>query len=162
MHFFNENKSLIGGIHRLMRLNKSTGYALQILLYLTKNRRIVSSMELTENIAVSQRYLIQIAGKLRSGELVITTIGMGGGYALFKEPALISVYDIIVLMEGGICIPQNLTTSVNNLSNLYDIFLLLTEYIETYLRSVTLDKLTDGVYSGAFWQRSDRIQASSQ
>jgi len=126
-----------------MQFNASTGYALQIMLYLTKNRRIVSSMELTENIAVSQRYLIKIAGKLRNGGLVVTRIGMDGGYTLPKEPSMISVYDVIVLMEGGVHIPESVAAPVYFKSRLNDIFQLLQEHVETYLRSVTLDKLTN-------------------
>jgi len=126
-----------------MQFNATTGYALQIMLYLTKNRRTVSSMELAENITVSKRYLMQIASKLRSGGLVVTRIGVSGGYTLLKEPALISAYDIIVLMEGGVFVPESLTTSLDNILNLNDVLKLLTEYIETYLRSMTLDKLAD-------------------
>ena len=126
-----------------MRFNTTTGYAFQIMLYLTINRRIVSSMELTEYIAVSQRYVIQVARKLRSGGLIVTKNGMCGGYALLKEPAFISAYDIIVIMEGGVCIPESLITAVTDIQNGYNSFLLLVEYIETYLRFMTLDKLAD-------------------
>ena len=126
-----------------MQFNASTGYALQIMLYLTKNRRVVSSMELIENIAVSQRYLHKIAGKLRNGGLVVTKIGMSGGYTLHKEPSLISVYDIILLMEGGIHIPESVVPPVYIKSRLDDTLLQLKEYFEEYLRSVTLDKLSN-------------------
>jgi len=126
-----------------MQFNASTGYALQIMLYLTKNRRVVSSMELIENIAVSQRYLHKIAGKLRNGGLVVTKIGMSGGYTLHKEPSLISVYDVILLMEGGIHIPESVVSPVYIKSRLDDTLLQLKEYFEDYLRSVTLDKLSN-------------------
>ena len=126
-----------------MQFNASTGYALQMMLYLTKNRRIVSSMELTENIAVSQRYLHKIAGKLRNGGLVITKIGASGGYALDKEPSLINVYDVILLMEGGLHIPDSVAKPTYIKSSLDDSFCQLKEYVETYLRSITLDKLAN-------------------
>ena len=125
-----------------MQFNASTGYALQIMLYLTKNRRIVSSMELKENIEISQRYLFQITGKLRSGGLIETRIGVNGGCALFKEPSLISTYDVIKLMEGGVYIPESVITAVCIKTGMDDILKLLTEYMKAYFRSMTLNKLT--------------------
>ena len=126
-----------------MQFNASTGYALQIMLYLAKNKRIVSSMELTENIKVSQRYLLQIAGKLRCGGLIVTRIGMNGGYTLYKDPSMISVYDVIVLIEGGIYIPEDVIKAIYIKSRLDDILILLKNYMEAYLRSMTFDKLAD-------------------
>ena len=77
---------------------------------------------------------------------------MCGGYALLKEPTFISAYDIIVIMEGGVCIPESLITAVTDIQNGYNSFLLLVEYIETYLRFMTLDKLADKSINE--WHRS--------
>ena len=50
-----------------MQLNASTCYAMQIVLYLARSKRIVSSTELSENLNISQRYILQFTGKLRDG-----------------------------------------------------------------------------------------------
>jgi len=126
-----------------MQINISTGYALQIMLYLAKNRRTVSSLELTKNIAVSQRYLFEVAGKLRNGGFIETKIGKGGGYTLNKEPSMISLYDVILLMEGGVHMPDSVAAPVYDNSRLVDALRFLTDYIEAYFRSFTLDKLTN-------------------
>ena len=48
-----------------MQLNRSTDYAIQMLLYLAKVGKTVSSSKLAAAIGVSHRYLLQISAKLR-------------------------------------------------------------------------------------------------
>lgn len=85
-----------------MQLNISTDYAIRVLLYLAKTSKIVSSSKLSSAIGVSSRYLLQIGAKLRDANLITTTYGSAGGYALTKPPRDISLFDIIVVMEGKI------------------------------------------------------------
>ena len=49
-----------------MRLNRSTDYAIQVLLYLAKAGKTVSSSKLAAAIGVSHRYLLQVSAKLRA------------------------------------------------------------------------------------------------
>jgi Rrf2 family protein len=125
-----------------MRINTSTHYAIRVMLYLAEQKRIVPSAELSEAIQISQRYSMQIIAKLRDGGIIGTTMGMSGGYALLKEPSRISVYDIVTLMEGVVNIPGSAADMPDG-SKLHDALRLLKDYVETYLRSMTLDRLTD-------------------
>jgi Rrf2 family protein len=133
-----------------MRINTSTHYAIRVMLYLAEQNRIVPSAELAERIAISQRYLMQISAKLRDGGLIGTTIGMSGGYALIREPSLISAYDVVTLMEGAVDIPGSAADMPDG-SKLYNALCLLKDYVETYLRSITLDKLANK--SMTEWQK---------
>jgi len=83
-----------------MQLNISTDYAIRIILYLAKSKQVVSSNKLSQIIQVSPRYLLQIGAKLRDVGLISTVNGPTGGYSLNKPPEEISLYDIIVIMEG--------------------------------------------------------------
>ena len=83
-----------GGV-QYMQFNSTTGYAIQMMIYLAKNmRRIVPSVELSEYITVSQRYLLQIAGKLRDGGFIGVNRGMAGGYHLLQDPSQLNIYDV--------------------------------------------------------------------
>ena len=124
-----------------MQLNTSTGYALQIMLYLAGHNRIVSSSELSEHINVSQRYLTHINKKLRKGGFIESHAGIHGGYSLLREAADISLYDIIVLMEGRLSIPESIIK--NGSEKLHIVLDLIGEYLITYLRTITFDKLVD-------------------
>ena len=83
-----------------MRLNKSTDYAIQMLLYLAKAGKTVSSSKLAAAIGVSHRYLLQISAKLRAAGFIRAAHGPSGGLALDKAPEEISLYDVILGMEG--------------------------------------------------------------
>lgn len=83
-----------------MRLNKSTDYAIQMLLYLAKAGKTVSSSKLAAAMGVSHRYLLQISAKLRAAGFIRAAHGSSGGLALEKAQEEISLYDVILGMEG--------------------------------------------------------------
>ena len=85
-----------------MQLNRSTDYAIQMLLYLAKAGKTVSSSKLAAAIDVSHRYLLQISAKLRAAEFIRAAHGSSGGLKLDKAPEEISLYDIILSMEGAV------------------------------------------------------------
>src|SRR5699024_11498380 len=85
-----------------MRLNKSTDYAIQMLLYLAKAGKTVSSSKLAAAMGVSHRYLLQISAKLRAAGFIRAAHGSSGGLNLGKAPEKISLYDIILSMEGAV------------------------------------------------------------
>ena len=85
-----------------MQLNRSTDYAIQMLLYLTKAGKTVSSSKLAAAIGVSHRYLLQISAKLRAAGFIRAAHGPSGGLKLAKAPEEISLYDIILSMEGAV------------------------------------------------------------
>ena len=64
---------------------------------------------------ISEHYLEQLMGTLRKAGYVKSIRGAQGGYTLTKEPADISVGDIIRVMEGPIApVDCLLTDAVNN------------------------------------------------
>ncbi len=85
-----------------MRLNKSTDYAIQMLLYLAKAGKTVSSSKLAAAMGVSHRYLLQISAKLRAAGFIRAAHGPSGGLKLDKAPEEINLYDIILSMEGAV------------------------------------------------------------
>ena len=85
-----------------MQLNRSTDYAIQMLLYLAKEGKTVSSSKLAAAIGVSHRYLLQISAKLRAAGFIRAAYGSSGGLKLVKDPDEISLYDIILSMEGAV------------------------------------------------------------
>lgn len=86
-----------------MQFTLSTNYALRALLYLSqKNRRATSVREISENIQVSQGYLLKVAGKLRQGGILDAAAGPTGGFYLARCAQDISLYDIVYAMEGEV------------------------------------------------------------
>ena len=83
-----------------MRLNRSTDYAIRVVLCLAKEERAISSSKLSKMVGVSSRYLLQIGARLRGAGLIETVYGPNGGLVLLKPTEEISLYDIIMVMEG--------------------------------------------------------------
>ena len=83
-----------------MQLNRSTDYAIQMLVYLAKNGQTLSSTKLVASLGISYRYLLQISSKLRAAGFILAVRGPSGGLKIFKNPEEISLYDVILSMEG--------------------------------------------------------------
>ena len=58
-----------------MQLNRSTDYAIQMLVYLAKNGQTLSSTKLAASLGISHRYLLQISSKLRAVGFIVAVHG---------------------------------------------------------------------------------------
>lgn len=59
--------------------------------------------EIAEKASIPQNYLEHILSSLRNEGLVQSQLGARGGYVLAKAPSEISVYTVLVTLEGGLC-----------------------------------------------------------
>ena len=66
-----------------MQLNRSTDYAIQMLVHLAKAGKIVSSSKLAASIGVSHRYLLQFSVYLRVAGVIRVAHGSACGMFLF-------------------------------------------------------------------------------
>jgi Rrf2 family transcriptional regulator, iron-sulfur cluster assembly transcription factor len=71
-------------------------------LALRSGKGPVALAAISQRQQISLSYLEQLFGKLRRQQLVESTRGPGGGYALAREAAQISVADIIVAVDEAI------------------------------------------------------------
>lgn len=80
-----------------MRLSTKGRYAVTAMidLALHQDERLVSLSEISEVQDISLSYLEQLFSKLRRYEIVKGVRGPGGGYRLARDPADISIADII-------------------------------------------------------------------
>ena len=130
-----------------MQLNRSTDYAIQILLYLAKAGKTVSSSKLAAAIGVSHRYLLQISAKLRAAGFIRAAHGPSGGLALDKAPEEISLYDVILGMEGIIQTGEICGVPSDEVSK--EMLMLKNEYrkvdcmLERVLKEITLARILE-------------------
>ena len=132
-----------------MRLTTKGRFAVTAMidLGLRQSNGPVTLAAISQRQQISLSYLEQLFGKLRRHELVESTRGPGGGYTLARNPAEITVAEIITsvdepidathcagkencLGEGARCMTHDLWASLN------------TKMVE-FLDSVTLQKLVD-------------------
>ena len=130
-----------------MQLNRSTDYAIQMLLYLAKAGKTVSSSKLAAAIDVSHRYLLQISAKLRAAGFIRAAHGPSGGLALEKAPEEISLYEVIIAMEGIIQTGEICGVPSDEVSK--EMLMLKNEYrkvdcmLERELKAITLARILE-------------------
>lgn len=91
----------------MLTLSTKTRYATRMLIRLAGNDqqgRCVSSREIGEAEDVSPDYVEQILAKLRSAGIVRSRRGPKGGFVLARDPADITVADVLRAMEGPLFI----------------------------------------------------------
>ena len=128
-----------------MQLNRSTDYAIQMLVYLAKAGKIVSSSKLAAATGVSHRYLLQISAKLRAAGFIRAVHGPSGGLKLVRNPDEINLYDIILSMEGAvrngeICGTPTAET-VQEMTALREEYQKIEKILKQALKAVTLENI---------------------
>lgn len=85
-----------------MQLNQATDYAFRVILYLAKLPfgEVARSITIAEQQNIPSRFLQKIMRLLLAAGLVKSYRGVVGGFALAKPSEEITLYDVIVAMEG--------------------------------------------------------------
>lgn len=92
----------------------SYGLAAMYELALNYQQGHLKIQEIAEKGEIPSNYLEQILASLRKGGLIKSIRGAGGGYQLTKPPSEISVYSILLTLEGDLCLIQEGSNIVLN------------------------------------------------
>jgi len=88
-----------------MKISARVDYACRVLVELAR-RHGSGGLAQIEHLAkaeqVPQNFLGQILGGLRNAGLITSRRGIQGGYALARPPDQISLYDIIIAIDGEV------------------------------------------------------------
>lgn len=89
-----------------MRLTREGDYAVRVLVDLAARPRgdVVRTADLTRTTGVPRPYLAKIIQLLTRAGLVQTRRGPSGGVSLLKDPAAITLRQMVEAVEGPICL----------------------------------------------------------
>jgi Rrf2 family cysteine metabolism transcriptional repressor len=92
----------------MLKLSKKTDYALIAMHYIAflENDQIVNTKAIAEKYHIPLELLAKILQKLAKKGLVISHNGPKGGYLLAKDPAEISIGEVLEAIEGPIGIAE--------------------------------------------------------
>ncbi len=95
---------------------------------------------MAEEEAVPPNYMVQILGELREGGLINSRRGKQGGYTLARTPDLITLHDIVELVDGALLEfgPGNQGRSGRRVAAAWNE---IRDAMEAKARAITLDKL---------------------
>lgn len=88
-----------------MKLSLKVEYSCQVLAqlgYTLETPELPHIDELAQAEGVPSNYLVQILNELRTAGLIRSRRGKQGGYALARKPVEITLYDIVVAVEGEV------------------------------------------------------------
>lgn len=83
-----------------MNMTLEADYAVRIVYLLAKENRRLEAKYIAENSGVTLRFSLKILRKLVGANIINSFKGTSGGYELSKSPEEISLYDIIVTIDG--------------------------------------------------------------
>ena len=87
----------------MLNLSAKSDYAIKALvrLSLAPPDEPVQARDIVAYTGIPPKFLDQVMHDLRHGGLVESRRGVGGGYVLMRDPATISFYDVVDLIEGS-------------------------------------------------------------
>lgn len=94
-----------------MKITRASDYAIRVILFLALQPKDKYFMrgELSEKCSIPDSFLGKLLQFLVKADMLYSERGKKGGFKLKKEPKDISLYDIIVSVEGDIQINECLT-----------------------------------------------------
>jgi len=88
----------------MIRLSTKGRYATRIMIYLAAHNRDqpATTQEIAEGEHITSDYVVQILMRLKTAGLVESRRGVKGGFVLARDPADITVADVLEATEGTI------------------------------------------------------------
>jgi Rrf2 family protein len=133
-----------------MKLSTRCRYAVRSLLDLalhSSDKDLVLLKSVAKRQKISVKYLESIFATLRRAGIIKGVRGANGGYMLIKDPADVTIYDIVLAMQGFIspvgCVDD--ICSCNNVNGCVTrmVWSTLTDSISKTLKSFTLADLIE-------------------
>ena len=128
-------------------LRRNTDYALRMMVSLAGNLdgKAMSARQLAADSSFSYQLACKLLQRLHKAKLVTSTMGPKGGFVLSKDPASITLMDIIEPIQGGIRMNRCLTGSdaceFEANCQVHTKLACLQLYIEGYLSGITLQEI---------------------
>lgn len=88
-----------------MRLSTRATYGIRLCFMLAVAKAPLSAAQLEKQTDVTRKYLEKLLGMLKRGGIVVAFRGKSGGYELSRDPADISVMDMLGALDDGFVAP---------------------------------------------------------
>ncbi|MCD4779749.1 MAG: Rrf2 family transcriptional regulator [Candidatus Omnitrophica bacterium] len=142
-----------------MKLSTKGRYGSRLMLDLARHqaRGPVLLRDIAGRQSISEKYLWQLIPPLKRAGLVNSTRGAHGGYRLARQPKEITLYDIIVELEG----PLNLVDCVDQPDQCEQFDLCVTREVWHELARVMKEKLQNITLADLLERYHNRLNALS-
>lgn len=130
-----------------MKLSTKGRYGLKAMYFLAKfqsEKQVISISELSKLTQTSDAYLEKIMSKLKKNGLVKSYRGASGGYVLAKNTNLITIGEILNVLEDGLLVSDCTTKCTEQTCPNKNIFKFIDGEINKVLNKITLKQMVEG------------------
>jgi Rrf2 family protein len=130
-----------------LRITRKIEYGLRAAIFLASVPlgQVVPFREIARCMDVPQDFMAKILKTLVARKLVRSTRGAQGGYTLARQPAEITMLDVIEAVEGpvtmNVCLDSHDACKLSGACTMYGVWKLGQERMLEVYRAATLDKL---------------------
>ncbi|MBA2849069.1 Rrf2 family transcriptional regulator [Thermosulfuriphilus ammonigenes] len=130
-----------------MRLTRAGEYAIRCILYLAGQSpgRVVSRKEVARAMEIPDPFLAKIAQQLSLAGIIEILQGARGGYRLLKDPAALSLLEVVEAVSGEIflneCVIRPESCSRSQVCPVHNVWEKARRRLRETLQEATFDKL---------------------
>jgi Rrf2 family protein len=130
-----------------MRLTRAAEYAIRCMIYLSRQGQgiLTSRQEIARQADIPAHFLAKIAQDLAKAGLIEIRQGARGGFILCKDPAAISLLEVVEIMIGEIflndCVARPASCTVSYHCAVHRVWLDARDQLRTTLRQVSFEQL---------------------
>lgn len=134
-----------------MRLTRAAEYAIRCMVYLSRQGQgvLTSRQEISQRADIPIHFLAKIAQDLAKAGLIEIRQGAKGGFILIKDPAAISLLEVVETMIGEIflndCIARPASCKVHYHCAVHHVWQSACDQLRSTLRQVRFDQLITDV-----------------
>jgi Rrf2 family protein len=89
----------------MMKFQITTDYAIRIMCYLYEHKNeSATAKQISSKLGITYQYFMKVINRLKRANLVKTIQGCNGGYMLANTNKVLTLYEIIEIMEGKLTI----------------------------------------------------------
>lgn len=105
-----------------MQFHITTDYAIRIMGYLiTHKNELATATEMSKELGITYQYFMKVINHLKKNDLIQSVQGCKGGYQIAPGYESLTLYDVVVKMEGEIkinrCLANDCFCSMNATSH---------------------------------------------
>lgn len=133
-----------------MELTRKGEYAIRAILYLSRQPRGKLSLvgEIAESAGIPRTFLSKILQQFTRTGLVASFRGMGGGFTLARDPAGITLLEVVEAIEGPVlpnrCLVGEGTCERDRICRVHEVWGRVRDEIVAILAGVTIEELARG------------------
>jgi len=134
----------------MLQIRRETDYAIRCVYYLAgKEDEVIMVNEISREMRMPKSFIAKILQRLSKAGIVDSYVGVKGGFHLAKKPQQISLYDVIIAIEGPIamnrCTVNKRICSLSSTCRVHPIWVDVRKEVERILKKSTFHKMRSSI-----------------